>query len=95
MKFEAGKPKTGGRKKGSPNKATGNLRQFITDFLHNNKEALLNDFKKLSPKDRVLMFEKLLKFALPAMQATSLDINFDQLSDDQLDYVIENLKVKL
>ena len=55
MQFEKNRPKTGGRKKGSTNKATGNLRQFITEFLHNNKETLLSDFKKLPPKDRVLI----------------------------------------
>ena len=79
---------TGGRKAGTPNKTTKNLRQFIHDFLNVNRERLQSDFESLDPKDRVLMFEKFLSFALPKLN----NIGIENLPDEQLNEIIEQLK---
>jgi hypothetical protein len=81
-----------GRPKGIPNKITTDLRQWITNFLERETKQVLKDWKALEPKDRIALFEKLLKYALPTLQATSLTTDFDKLTDDQLDIIIENLK---
>lgn len=88
-KFEAGQ---GGRPKGTPNKITGNLREWINDFINDNREQVQADFKALEPKDRIVMFEKLLKYALPTLQATSLTTDFEKMTDEQLDEIINKLK---
>ena len=73
-------------------KGKNNLREFITEFLEENTERLKKDFELLEPKDRIVLFEKLLKYSLPTLQATTLSTNLDKLSDTELDTIIEELK---
>ena len=81
-----------GRPKGKPNKVTCNLREWINDFINGNREQVEADFKALEPKDRIVMFEKLLKYTLPTLQATSLTADFEKMTDEQLDEIINRLK---
>lgn len=91
MPFKKG---VSGNNLGRPMGAKGknNLREFITDFLEENTERIKKDFEILEPKDRIVLFEKLLKYSLPSLQATSLSTNLDKLSDIELDIIIEELK---
>lgn len=82
----------GGRPKGTPNKITTELREWIGNFIDNNRERIQQDWETLEPKDRIVLFEKLLKYALPTLQATSLTTDFEKLTDEQLDTIIDNLK---
>jgi hypothetical protein len=82
----------GGRPKGSPNRITAELRDWISSFIHDNKEQIQKDFDSLEPKEKIMMFEKLLKYALPALQATSITTDFERMSDEQLNRIIEELK---
>ncbi len=63
--------KTGGRQQGTPNKATKDLRQWITAFIECNTEQIEADWQQLDPKERIVMFEKLLKYTLPQLQNVS------------------------
>lgn len=80
-----------GRKKGTPNKLTADLRQRINEVLENNWHNIEADIKALEPKDRLMFIEKLLKYTVPTLQATSLNVDFEKLSDEQLDEIIERL----
>jgi hypothetical protein len=51
------------------------------------------DFNKLDPEKRLYFFEKMLGYGLPKQTAGSLDINFQSLSDEELDKIIDKLKV--
>ncbi len=84
-----------GRKKGTPNKLTADLRQRINEVLENNWQNIEADIKALEPKDRLMFIEKLLKYTLPTLQATSLNVDFEKLSDEQLDKIIDELKKNL
>lgn len=98
--------KTGGRAAGTPNKTTGSLRTWVTEFLNENLDLIKKDFKKLEPKERVFLFEKLLKYSLPQLQATSVKTDLHKLltdakdsgvlTDDQLkklaEMIVEQLK---
>lgn len=86
--------KTGGRKAGTPNKVTTDLRQWINTFINNNRKQIQQDWQQLESKDRIVLFERLLKYTLPTLQSTSLDIDIESLTDEQLDYIIERLKSK-
>jgi len=82
----------GGRPKGTPNRITAELRDWISYFIHDNKEKIQEDFDSLTPRDRVVLFEKLLKYALPVLQTTTLQTDFERMTDTQLDHIIEDLK---
>jgi hypothetical protein len=81
-----------GRPVGASNKSTNKLRDWITDFLDNNKERVREDWLLLEPKDRIVLFEKLLKYSLPTLQATTISTEFESMTDTDLDKIITELK---
>lgn len=83
-----------GRPKGSPNKVSTDLRKWITQFIEDNRQQIKKDWLKLEPKDRIAMFEKLLKYTLPTLQATSITTDLNKLTDEQLDVLVEELLIK-
>lgn len=85
----------GGRPKGSPNRITAELREWISLFINDNKGKIQEDFNSLSPRDRVLLFEKFLKYALPVLQTATLSTDFERMTDSELDKVINELKMSL
>ena len=89
-----GSEKTGGRVKGSTNKITKELRERIKDFLENNFEKIELDFSKLEPIQKVTVFPSYLKFVLPALQASSVDLNISKLSDEELNQLLQTLTQK-
>ena len=92
MPFQKGQSgNKAGKPTGSVNKTTPDLRQWINNFIDDNREQIQDDWKQLEPKDRILLFEKLLKYSLPTLQATSLDFGFEKLSEQQLDEIINSL----
>lgn len=80
-----------GRPKRSTNKATTDLRKWVNEFIEDNRDQIKKDWKALEPSQRIIMFEKLLKYSLPTLQATSLDFGFEKLSDTDLDKIINKL----
>jgi hypothetical protein len=84
--------KFGGRMRGTPNKNTKDLRAWITAFIESNTAQIEEDWQTLEPKDRIVLFEKLLKYSLPQLQAVSTKIDFESMSDDDLQRVIDELK---
>lgn len=82
----------GGRPTGSTNKISKDLRQSITDFLNENFDKIKADMIKLEPKDRCKFYIDLLKYAVPTLQSTQLTTDFEKLTDEQLDLIINELK---
>ena len=64
-KGQSGNPS--GRKKGTPNKTTSELRAIVQEVLYSNfsKTKIAKDLKHLSPKSRLQFYFKLLEFTLP------------------------------
>lgn len=71
-----------GRPKGRPNRITQQLRERIADFLEQNWSKIEADFLELEPKDRVMLFEKLLQYTTPRLQATELC--FEERADSDI-----------
>lgn len=103
MSRAKGTPKTGGRKRGTPNKTTSDLKEWITRLINDNVEQVTKDFKTLSPRDRILVLERLLPYVLPKQQAIAgiiqsdvnvkkeevkPEIDFSSISDEDLDVII-------
>ena len=91
MARQKGSLKYGGRKPGTPNLLTSELRERIKLFLEGNFTLIERDFKTLEPEKRILIFERYLKFVLPMLQSASVDLNFDAMTESQLDIIIDRL----
>ena len=73
MQFSKGHTKLGGRKKGTPNKVSSDLRTRIKSFLDNNFEQLEKDISKLQPTERVRFLIKLMEFVVPKQKSMELN----------------------
>jgi hypothetical protein len=79
----------GGRPKGSPNRATKDLRVFVRNFLEKNMATLQEDFNKLDAKDKLLFMERLLKYVIPVQSQAKVD--FGSLTNEQLTQVANEI----
>jgi len=59
------KEKTGGRKAGTPNKTTQEIRDFMQSFLSEKFESLDEVFEQLEPKDKINAIIKMLPYLVP------------------------------
>ena len=83
-----GKGRMGGRTKGTPNKVTSSLREWITAVIQKNRKCIERDLKQIDPKDRLIMLEKLMQYVLPKQQAVKADVSLESMSDEQLDKLV-------
>lgn len=80
-----------GRPKGKPNKVTKVLKDRIQIFLEKSWSTVEKDFKNLDPKDRIALYERMLKYVIPTQKETSVNLDIDGMSNDQLDLIINKL----
>lgn len=80
-----------GKPKGAKNKSTDELRKWVTGFVETNKSQIQKDWEELKPVERITLFEKLLKYVLPTLQATSVDFTLERLTDEQLSELTNDL----
>jgi len=88
-KGQTGNPK--GRPKGAVNKVTADLRGWVTLLIDNNREQLEKDLKALEPRERWTVIERLMSYTIPKMQSVEAKIDYSQLSDEQLDRIINQI----
>lgn len=69
--------KTGGRKKGTPNKSSVLGKEVIVSLLsdYSSSGLMTSDFMALDPEDRLVIAERLMQYTMPKMQATAIDLN--------------------
>ena len=73
MARRKGTPKTGGRKIGTPNKETGTVKEWIAELIDKNRAQMEQDLAELEPKDRLLIFEKLMQYVVPKQQSVGVE----------------------
>lgn len=68
-KFVKGQPKTGGKKKGTPNKVTATIRDKFQQLLDGYSiEQMVKDLQEIeSPKDRMMIISNLSEFLVPKL----------------------------
>jgi hypothetical protein len=86
MSKQKGTQKTGGRTKGTPNKTTSDLREWINLVLNDNKEQFEADLNSLEPYKRVLLYEKLLSYVVSKNQSIEIDTK-NQITDIRIEVV--------
>lgn len=74
MSRTKGTPKTGGRCAGTPNKVTGTLREYVSNLIDQNREKIESDLRRLNPKDRLAIIEKLMAYVIPKQTQSDLQI---------------------
>ena len=67
--------KTGGRAKGTPNKATQEVRELFSQLVRDNLPQLKQDLAALEPYQRVNAMMKLSQFIIPKPTENHLSIN--------------------
>lgn len=60
-----GRGRMGGRTKGTPNKTTAQIKDWVVALIGRNTEQIEEDLLAMEPKDRVMMFERLMRYVLP------------------------------
>ncbi len=86
-----GRGRLGGRSKGTPNKVTTGMREWLSDLIDNNREQMERDLQTLEPRERLHILERFMQYVLPKRQAVSASVDIDKLSDEQLDELINTL----
>ena len=83
--FEKGREKTGGRTKGTRNKVTTDLKEWVFRLLQRNLKQIEKDLKELDSKERLILFEKLLRYVLPRQASITADmaLGFDEKEVEQ------------
>jgi len=72
-----------GRPKGKPNKVTKALKDRIQIFLEKSWPTVEKDFKNLDPKDRIALYERMLKYVIPTQKESSVSVDIDGINKDQ------------
>ena len=65
-----------GRKAGTPNKATKDIRDAFTLLIENNIDTLQKDLDSLEPKERVKLLLDMAQFVVPKLR--SIDLQTDE-----------------
>lgn len=63
--------------KGTPNKASNEIRQFLADLFNEYKdsEQFKNDLAALEPRERIRAIEAMLPYITPKLQSMDADVN--------------------
>lgn len=68
-----GKGRLGGRAKGTPNKATTDLKKWVASILDDGRDRFVESLEQLEPSEYIRVFTGLLNYALPKQAPTSPD----------------------
>lgn len=82
-----GRGRLGGRKKGTPNKVTSELREVIKDFVTENFDQFKAEWKEMDdPRDKCEIYVKMCNFVLPKLSSVEMDAKVEDTSyQDELD----------
>lgn len=86
-----GKGRLGGRKAGTPNKATATTREWIQALLDENQDSIREDLRKMSAKDRVTALLSLIPYVTPKQMATTSNVTLERLGDEQINELAEQI----
>ena len=86
-----GRGRLGGRAKGTPNRITASVKDWIFQVIDKNRLQMEKDIEALEPKDRLQVLEKLMQYVIPKQQSVSANLDINKLSEEQLNTLVEEL----
>lgn len=86
-----GRGRLGGRAAGTPNKVSGTLKEWLTSLIDKNRDQIEKDLQNLEPKERLQMIEKLMQYVIPKQAAQQVKLDFDSLTDEQLQQLVNDI----
>lgn len=93
-----GTPRTGGRQAGTPNKVSGELKNWISKIIEGNQKTFERNLAKLDPEKHVLIIEKLLGYVVAKPQNLNLNVEYRELQallERTPEKYIEKISMKL
>ncbi len=93
MQFEKGREKTGGRKPGSTNRTSTDLKSRLAALVDSQFDTIQADLETLEPKDRVTAYLKFMEYVLPKQREQKIDVS--TLTDQQVDELLNKALAKL
>ena len=60
--------KTGGRQKGTPNKITAEIREFLASLVFDNMDLIRQDVRNMTPEQRASFLPKILPYIVPKLK---------------------------
>lgn len=85
-----GKGRLGGRVKGTPNKATTDLKTWVASILDDGREQFQKDLENLEPSERVRVYVGLLNYVLPKQSAITPKIEDESTSYNGLTIIVDD-----
>lgn len=86
-----GRGRLGGRAAGTPNKVSGTLKEWLTSLIDKNRDQIEKDLQDLEPKERLQMMEKLMQYVIPKQAAQQVKLDFDNMTDEQLEQLVNEI----
>ncbi len=72
-KKDDGRGRLGGRTKGTPNKISGTVKEWLQAVIDNNREQFEDDLKSLEPNERIKVISNLFQYVVPKASTDSED----------------------
>ncbi|MBP3253279.1 MAG: hypothetical protein J6M30_02080 [Bacteroidales bacterium] len=69
--------KTGGRKKGTPNKVTKDIKSWIEKIINDNFQQIQADLSAMKPDERFKAIVSLLPYVIPKQQSVSIEAQIE------------------
>ena len=95
-----GRGRLGGRSKGTPNKITTSVREWIASVIDKNRSQMEADLQALEPKDRLQVMERLMQYVIPKQKEVESKVTvsekdhgyFELLPDEALFEIADKLQ---
>ncbi|MDZ7775506.1 MAG: hypothetical protein U5L09_07850 [Bacteroidales bacterium] len=80
-----------GRPKGTANKTTIEIKELLIQFIGGNLNDLQKNYDELEPEKKLQFFERVLKYVIPQQKEMNQVIDVANLSEKELDLLIEKI----
>jgi len=83
-----------GRPKGTPNRTTAQIKELLNEFVSMNLEDIQEQYNQLEPREKLQFFERVLKYVVPQQQSYVENIDVSQLSESEIDSLLDKIMKK-